>query len=97
VKECLVAIAAILCQNSSNDVLTTTSLSSRAETNFTGELAADVVQNVRHNASKFEVLSLGIDQCTVGSDTAQLMLVRGLDAEVNVTEEVFGRPIHPMK
>jgi hypothetical protein len=25
------------------------------------------------------------------------MLVRGLDAEVNVTEEVFGRPIHPMK
>lgn len=48
-KECLVAVAAILCQNSS-DMLTTTSLSSRAATSFTVELAADVVQNVRHNA-----------------------------------------------
>jgi hypothetical protein len=63
VRQCFVAVVDILCPNNSNG-MHAISLSRRTVTRRVSELAADVDQNLRDRASKFEEFSSAIHEST---------------------------------
>jgi hypothetical protein len=79
----------MLCLNNYND-MHTISLPRRSLNRHNDEFASGLEQCLRDRTSKFEVISLAIDESTDVSGTAKLaVLVHGAHAEFSVTEKWY--------
>ena len=90
IKECLLAVSEIVCPEKKKD-FENISLSRRTVTRRIEELGSDIESSLMKLCLKFESFSLAIDESTDVTDIAQLaVFVRGVDSDLNVTEEMLG-------
>lgn len=95
VKECLVAVAEVVCPQQKK-LFEKISLSASTVTRRVEEIGEEIEQCLKEKIAKFVYYSIALDESTDISDTAQLAIfIRGIDCNFNITEELA--TLFPMK
>jgi hypothetical protein len=95
IKECLVDVASIICPEKKK-YFENICLSRRTVVRRIGMMADDIKKSLKEKIARLKAFSIALDDDTDASDTAQLAIfIRGVDADVNIEEELLAR--QPLK